>query len=457
MREMNLPEHWEVVSLSNQRLFSFENGIWKGKKVPLEECAVVRNTNFTSDGYLDLADVAVLHIEQRHLAKKKLKWGDIIIERSGGGPKQPVGRVVFFDLNDGKYCFSNFTSRLRIVDENTVSPFYLFFYLLYFYHSGQTRKLQRRTAGIRNLSFEDYKDTRIPLPPLPEQRAIAHVLQTIQEAKSTRQRELALERERKAALMDYLFSYGTKDEPRKQTEIGEIPESWDVVELNKVCSKIVDCPHSTPKFLESGVLCARNFNIRSGIYLREPASYTSEAEYLERIKRLIPQEGDVLFSREAPIGEACLLPPDTRLSLGQRMMLLRVNPSMLDGYFLVQSFYVTPLRSKMLSLGRGATAKHLNVGDVKCLEMLIPSLNEQQKISEILRACDTKVATLEREAERLDELFHAMLDELMTGQRSALPLIDAELPHSLGIMEGKRLEGVPSEDSPKTETCLRSL
>ena len=229
--------------------------------------------------------------------------------------------------------------------------------------------------------------------------------------------------------MDYLFSYGTKAEPRKQTKIGEIPESWDVVELNKVCSKIVDCPHSTPKFLESGVLCARNFNIRSGIYVREPASYTSEAEYLERIKRLIPQEDDVLFSREAPIGEACLLPPGTRLSLGQRMMLLRVNPSMLDGYFLVQSFYVTPLRSKMLSLGRGATAKHLNVGDVKCLEMLIPSLNEQQEISEILRACDTKIATLEQEAERLNELFHAMLDELMTGKRSAVPLIDAELPN----------------------------
>ena len=81
-----------------------------------------------------------------------------------------------------------------------------------------------------------------------------------------------------------------------------------------------------------------------------------------------------------------------------------------------------------------------------------------KKYAEILRACDTKVATLEQEiAERLDELFHAMLDELMTGQRSALPLIDAELPHSSGIMEGKRLEGVPSEDSPKTETCLRSL
>ena len=77
----------------------------------------------------------------------------------------------------------------------------------------------------------------IPLAPsLPEQRAIAHILHTIQEAKAARQRELALERERKAALMDYLFSYGTKSEPRKQTEIGEIPESWEVVSLEKLCA-----------------------------------------------------------------------------------------------------------------------------------------------------------------------------------------------------------------------------
>lgn len=162
MHEMNLPEHWKLIKLSNQQLFSFESGIWKGKKEPFEECAVVRNTNFTSDGYLDLTDVAVLPIEQRYLDKKKLKWGDIVIERSGGGPKQPVGRVVFFNLNDGKYCFSNFTSRLRVVDSNTVHPFYLFFYLLYFHDSGQTRQLQQRTTGIRNLMFQDYKDTTIP-------------------------------------------------------------------------------------------------------------------------------------------------------------------------------------------------------------------------------------------------------------------------------------------------------
>ena len=71
-------------------------------------------------------------------------------------------------------------------------------------------------------------------PPLPEQRAIASVLGAIQEAKFARQKEIALERERKAALMDYLFSHGTKGEPRKQTEIGEIPESWEVTEFDKL-------------------------------------------------------------------------------------------------------------------------------------------------------------------------------------------------------------------------------
>ena len=101
----------------------------------------------------------------------------------------------------------------------------------------------------------------------------------------------------------------------------------------------------------------------------------------------------------------------------------------MDAYFLVQGFYATPLRAKMLSLGRGVTAKHLNVGDVKRLEVPIPSLKEQQEISQVLQACDIKIAALEQEAARLEELFHAMLDELMTGQRSAVPLIDSELPN----------------------------
>ena len=434
MREMNLPEHWEVVSLSNQRLFSFENGIWKGKKVPLEECAVVRNTNFTSDGYLDLADVAVLHIEQRHLAKKKLKWGDIIIERSGGGPKQPVGRVAFFDLNDGKYCFSNFTSRLRIVDENTVSPFYLFFYLLYFYHSGQTRKLQRRTAGIRNLSFEDYKDARIPLPPLSEQRAIAHVLQTIQEAKAARQRELALERERKAALMDYLFSYGTKDEPRKQTEIGEIPESWEVIKLDKLHAFIQYGTSRRCNADKSGVPVLRIPNIVGGKVDIADLKFIEPSE--KEFQSLLLEIGDLLFvrtnGRKEYTGHCAVFQGEFQESLfASYLIRVRLKPDTVLPEF-VQLYTMTPKGRSYLS-GRASNAAdgkfNINTQTIKSVLLPVPVSFEQRKIVETCRAFDIRIATLEQEAEHLDELFHAMLDELMTGQRSAVPLIDSGLPN----------------------------
>ena len=409
MSMASLPKHWKVVRLGDVC------NIIMGQSPP--------STAYNDEGlgmpflqgkaeFTELFPVPTKYCTKRLRVSPK---GSVLMS-----VRAPVGDV---NLGDREYIIGRGLTSISLKQGNNRFLFYLLL------HNKKEIESKGYGSTFKSINKTTINDFQITLPPLPEQHAIAHVLQTIQEAKAARQRELALERERKAALMDHLFSYGTKGEPRKQTEIGEIPESWELIELNKVCSKIVDCPHSTPKFLESGVLCVRNFNIRSGSYVKEPASYTSEAEYLERIKRLIPQEGDVLFSREAPIGEACLIPPDTKLSLGQRMMLLRANPLMVDGYFLVQSFYVTPLRAKMLSLGRGATAKHLNVRDVKQLEIPIPSLNEQQEISEILQACDTKIASLEQEAERLDELFQAMLDELMTGKRSAVPLIDSELPN----------------------------
>ncbi len=426
MHEMNLPDHWELIKLSNQDLFSFESGIWKGKKEPFEECAVVRNTNFTSDGYLDLTDVAVLPIEQRYLAKKKLKWGDIVIERSGGGPKQPVGRVVFFNINDGQYCFSNFTSRLRIIDKKKVHPFYLFLYLLYFHDSGKTRQLQQRTTGIRNLMFQDYKDTTIPLPPFPEQRAIAHILHTIQEAKFTRQREIELERERKAALMDFLFSHGTKDEPRKQTEIGEIPESWEVMRL-----------------LDTVIFTKKPKDLRYSEYKEIPfvpmelipiAKHYSEDFILKTNDELKSgtyfELGDILLAKITPSfenGKQCIfknLPTPFGIATTEVIPIREVE-GVSDISFLFYYLLLPTVRTSLAGKMQGTTGRQrLNKEALVNLEIPLPPLTEQHTIANIFRAIDDKTAALEREIELIDELFHAMLDELMTGQRSAVPLIE---------------------------------
>jgi type I restriction enzyme, S subunit len=165
---------WNSAALRD--LCEFHNGLWTGKKPPFETAHVIRNTNFTADGRIDLFDVAVLQVESTQLAKRRLRKGDIIIEKSGGGPKQPVGRVVLFDLDVDNYAFSNFTSVIRVKDPAAVDPSYLHRVLYWWYLSGITEPLQRRSIGIRNLDFNAYKDLEVPVPPLDEQKRIVSVL-----------------------------------------------------------------------------------------------------------------------------------------------------------------------------------------------------------------------------------------------------------------------------------------
>jgi len=105
-----------------------------------------------------------------------------------------------------------------------------------------------------SISLERLRDVELPIPPLPKQRAISRVLRAVQQAREARMREIALERERKAALMEHLFRHGTRGEATKETEIGEMPESWATIQLEDACTKVVDCPHSTPNFSLAGML-----------------------------------------------------------------------------------------------------------------------------------------------------------------------------------------------------------
>ena len=277
------------------------------------------------------------------------------------------------------------------------------------------------------------KNAKIPLPPLPEQRAIAHVLQTIQEAKAARQRELALERERKAALMDYLFSYGTKGEPRKQTEIGEIPESWEVMEFGD----LIDIKHGyafkSEYFTESGdiVLTPGNFLITGGLYWGAKTKFTSQeypAEFLFEPGDLVVVMTDLTPSTKL-LGASAFIPKGKRILHNQRIGKTLLKNSLTSKDFLYWVFNSKAFRKHMALTATGSTVRHTSPSRIKGYKFGLPLNEEQQEIPEILQAFDTKIAALEQETERLEELFHAMLDELMTGKRSAVPLIDAELPN----------------------------
>lgn len=169
-----MKEGWKYVSLG--KCCDVLNGLWKGKKEPFVHVGVIRNANFTKEFTLDFSNVEYLDVEERQYAKRKLKKGDLIVEKSGGSEKWPVGRAVLFLKDDGEFSFSNFTSVLRIKDDIDITPEYLFNYLFFVYMRGDTRNMQKATTGIHNIEFDKYLSIQIPLSPLPEQQRIVEYL-----------------------------------------------------------------------------------------------------------------------------------------------------------------------------------------------------------------------------------------------------------------------------------------
>ena len=188
------------------------------------EIQVLRTTNFTNDGVIDYSQVVLRSIDQKKVESKRLKPGDIIIEKSGGSPKQPVGRVVFFDSQELFLC-NNFTSVLRPKVES-VYPKYLLYILFSNHQFGFTGGFQNKTTGIINLKLTRYIDeTKIPLPPLEQQKKIATILDT---ADAYRQKTKALI-DKYDELTQSLFLDMFGDPVTN-------PKGWEKVSLNQLCS-----------------------------------------------------------------------------------------------------------------------------------------------------------------------------------------------------------------------------
>ena len=397
MSAVNFPDYWKIMKLGQVSDF-------QGGTQPPRSTFVFAPTQ----NYVRLLQIRDFETED-HVTYVSTKYNlryveadDILIARYGAS----VGKIF-----RGKKGAINVALMKTFPNEKLVFKPFLF----YFLQTGMVQTYLKNLGGrSAQAGFNKAELGRIdfPLPPLPEQRAIAHVLQTIQEAKSTRQREFALERERKAALMDYLFSYGTKGEPRKETEIGEIPESWEVVRLEKLCA----CLDSKRVPVKQSERNERKGNIP---YYGASGQTGWIDDYLfDAPLLLVAEDGENLVSRKLPIAYSI----EGKSWVNNHAHVLRItdiNQFFLEYYF--NSIDLSPYLS-------GTTRPKLNKASLLGIPISRPSRVETDEIALVLSSCDTKIKALEQEAAQLDELFHAMLAELMTGKRSAVPLIDAELP-----------------------------
>jgi type I restriction enzyme S subunit len=142
-----------------------------------------------------------------------------------------------------------------------------------------------------------------------------------------------------------------------------LPDGWVWVRTSDICESIVDCPHSTPTYLDGGMDCIDTTCFdESGILLK--TRKVDEKTFHERNNRLIPKYGDIVYSREGIIGQAVIVPQNGSYCLGQRVMLFRPNKILLSTLFrlLVNSPY---FRKKMVENHKGIGAKHINMSDLR--------------------------------------------------------------------------------------------
>lgn len=189
----------------------------------------------------------------------------------------------------------------------------------------------------------------------------------------------------------------------------DIPKSWTLASPEQISTHIVDCPHSTPKWAKSGILCLRTTNFKPGYLDLESVQFVSEGTYNERIMRLEPEPGDVLYSREGGIlGVACIIPKELKTCLGQRMMLFRLDTDMVLPEYFTGVLNSTLILSEVKRLTGGAASPHLNIRDIRTFPIPLPPIAEQHQIV-------AQMETISFETQRLESLYQqkvAALDGL---------------------------------------------
>lgn len=303
-------------------------------------------------------------------------------------------------------------------------------FLAYQIHTGEFLEHATRTMrGVNHprTSWSSLATFEFPLPPLPEQRAIARTLRAVQDAIQARRREAMLERERKAALTQHLFTHGTRGEARKQTKIGEVPESWQVTRLGEGCEFLQYGTSERCDDDASGIPVLRIPNVIGGKVDTNDLKYINLPQ--DVIDRLRLAVGDLLFvrtnGRREYTGRCAVFNDELPEPLfASYLIRARLRLEMLLPAF-VQLYTMTSKGQEYLS-GRASNAAdgkfNINTQTIKNALVPLPSLDEQWEIAGVAHSCDAKIAALEHEGAALDELFRAMLEELMAGRLSALPL-----------------------------------
>lgn len=266
----------------------------------------------------------------------------------------------------------------------------------------------------RHYSF--LKEQYILYPSLEEQRTIARILSTVQDAIAAQEEALAKLTEFKQSMMQHLFIRGTKGEKTKMTEIGEIPESWEVVELGSALNKAQY--GLSKKGTEKGNCGILRMTNQADGYIDLKNLQYIDLEEMERERFKLNYE-DIIFNRTNSlelVGKTSIFTHQNKnVVFASYLIRLQTDFRILNPYYL--NFYLNldaaQLRLKSLAT-RGVSQSNISASRLKFFKLPLPRIEEQLKIAEIIRHLDLKINIVNERFIRYEEIFKSLLSDLMS-------------------------------------------
>lgn len=410
----DVPEHWEVRKLRQVLARRTERN---RSDLPLlsvvrERGVILRDTTSGGDNHNyipdDLSNYKVVRSGQFAMNKMKAWQGSYGVSQYEG----IVSPAYFvFDTSNVSGSFLNASIRSRA------------------YVPAFTQASDGVRIGQWDLSETRMREISFVVPPLPEQAAIVrfldHADRQIRRFIRAKQKLIKLLEEQKQAIIHCAVTRGLDPDVRLEPSgvewLGDIPEHWEVVALKRVLRQLVDCEHKTaPSVDESDYRVVRTTAVRDG-QLRWSGTYcTTEEAFQIWTQRAVPEPGDVIFTREAPAGEACLVPEESKLCLGQRTVLMKLRLEEYDAQFLVHMIYAGPPRLRIQLASQGSTVGHFNMDDIGWMKVLVPPLAEQRSIVAAIRGDTLNLVKAaeraESEIDLLREYRTRLVADVVTGK-----------------------------------------
>ena len=413
-----IPNEWEIISLDECGKV-FGGNAFKSNNFVME-CdenyyQVIRMGNVQL-GYLDINRNPV-YLNKKAINEKEKKYllnnSDVLISLTGTINKNDYGNVAWVSKND-IYLLNQRVACLRNENKDYNNRYYY-----YFLQSDLFRK-QFFECGVggtgnqANVSINDISNIKVYKVPINEQEKIASILSTVDEQIDNTEKLIQKNQELKKGLMQQLLTKGIGHTKFKKTELGEIPEEWEVKKLGEIVDVVSG---ATPK------TNIEEYWNNGNIYWATPTDITSNGKYIKETEKSITEtglkncsakllpEGSILMSSRATIGERCINVVPMATNQGFKSLICKNG---INNEFIY--YYIDILKEKFIVLASGSTFLEISKKIVEDIKVALPSFEEQEKIALILSTVDKKIDQYQNKKEKLEEVKKGLMQQLLTGK-----------------------------------------